>query len=67
MKLREDIEKGRRKQDPGGGKQESPLGSAATPEKAAGDMKNFKTYVPLTPGELDKADSGKGQPMKRKG
>ena len=67
VKLREEIEKGRRKQDPGGGKQESPLGSAATPEKAAGDMKNFKTYVPLTPGELDKADSGKGQPIKRKG
>ena len=30
-------------------------------------MKNFKIYVPLTPGELDKADSGKGQPIKRKG
>jgi hypothetical protein len=30
-------------------------------------MKNFKTYVPLTPNELDKADSGKGQPIKRKG
>ena len=67
VRLRDDIEKGRRKQDPGGGKLENPLGSAATPEKAPGDMKNFKTYVPLTPGELDKADSGKGQPIKRKG
>jgi hypothetical protein len=67
VKLRDDIEKGRRKQDPGGGERDSPLGVAATPEKAAGDMKNFKTYVPLTPTELDKADSGKGQPIKRKG
>jgi len=66
VRLREDIEKGRRKQDPGG-ELESPLGSAATPEQPAGDMKNFKTYVPLTPTELDKADSGKGQPIKRKG
>ena len=46
---------------------ENPLGSAASPEKAPTDMKNFKTYVPLTPNELDKADSGKGQPIKRKG
>lgn len=67
VRLREDIEKGRRKQDPGGGELESPLGSAATLEKSASDMKNFKTYVPLTPNELDKADSGKGQPIKRKG
>ena len=67
VRLREEIEKGRRKQDPGGGESESPLGSAATPEKSTGDMKNFKTYVPLTPTELDKADSGKGQPIKRKG
>ena len=66
VRLRDDIEKGRRKQDPGK-ELESPLGSAATPEKSAGDMKNFKTYVPLTPTELDKADSGKGQPIKRKG
>ena len=66
VKLRDDIEKGRRKQDPGE-EMESPLGSAATPEKSASDMKNFKTYVPLTPNELDKADSGKGQPIKRKG
>lgn len=66
VRLRDDVEKGRRKQDPGA-ELESPLGSAATPEKSAGDMKNFKTYVPLTPTELDKADSGKGQPIKRKG
>lgn len=66
VRLRDDIEKGRRKQDPGR-ELESPLGSAATPDKSAGDMKNFKTYVPLTPTELDKADSGKGQPIKRKG
>jgi hypothetical protein len=66
VKLRDDIEKGRRKQDPGE-ELESPLGMAATPEKSASDMKNFKTYVPLTPNELDKADSGKGQPIKRKG
>jgi len=65
-RLREEIEKGRRKPDPGE-ELESPLGSAATPEKSPGDMKNFKTYVPLTPTELDKADSGKGQPIKRKG
>lgn len=65
-RLREDIEKGRRKVDPGG-ELESPLGAPATPEKSPGDMKNFKTYVPLTPTELDKADSGKGQPIKRKG
>lgn len=67
VRLREDIEKGRRKQDPGGGELPNPLGSAATPEKSPGDMKDFKTYVPLTPGEMDKADSGKGQPVKRKG
>ena len=52
VRLREDIEKGRRKQDPGGGKLESPLGSAATPEKAAGDMKNF------TVGKDGKAKTG---------
>jgi hypothetical protein len=67
LRLREDIEKGRRKPDPGGGEVENPLGAAASPEKAPTDMKNFKTYVPLTPNELDKADSGKGQPIKRKG
>ena len=67
VRLREDIEKGRRKPDQGGGDSESPLGSAASPEKSPSDMKNFKTYVPLTPNEIDKADAGRGAPIKRKG
>lgn len=67
VRLRDDIEKGRRKPDQGGGDSESPLGSAASPEKSASDMKNFKTYVPLTPNEIDKADAGRGAPIKRKG
>ena len=65
VRVREEIEKGRRKPDPGG-EAENPLGTPATPEKA-NDMKNFKTYVPLTPTEMDKAEAGKGGPIKRKG
>ena len=67
LRLRDEIERGRRKPDAGAGESESPLGSAASPEQTAGDMKSFKTYVPLTPNELDKADSGRGEPVKRKG
>jgi hypothetical protein len=67
LRLRDEFERSRRKPDVGGGESESPLGSEASPERTQGDMKSFKTYVPLTPTELDKADSGRGQPVKRKG
>lgn len=67
LRLRDELERNRRKPDVGGGEAEGPLGSEASPEQTPGDMKSFKTYVPLTPTELDKADSGRGQPVKRKG
>lgn len=68
LRLRDDIEKGRRKpgslQDP-----DSPHGRGGAPQKRA-DMRQFRLYVPLDSKEIEKgkeAEAGKAPPIKRKG
>lgn len=66
LRLRDELEKGRRKPGLADG-EESPLGRAASLNKPILNKSDFKTIVPLEPNEQDKADAGKGGPIKRKG
>lgn len=66
VRMRDELERGRRK--PGlTDEANSPFGRAASPERPTSNMKDFKTLVPLSPTELDKAAAGTGAPIKRKG
>lgn len=65
LRTRDELERGRRKGL--ADEENNPFGRAAGPERPSGNMKDFKTLVPLSPTELDKAAAGKGAPIKRKG
>lgn len=66
VRIRDEFERGRRKPGLAVPEENSPLGRAASPERPS-NMKDFKTYIPLSPSEQDKAAAGKGAPIKRKG
>lgn len=66
IRLRDDVEKGRRKADLSAMKPDGAFGrSGAVIE--AGSPAQFKVLVPLTSTERDKAEAGKAPPLKRKG
>ena len=68
VRLRDDIEKGRRSVDLTDRAEDGPAGrqGGVPPEDA--DKRDLKILIPLEPGEMDKAvEPGKGTPIERKG
>ncbi len=66
LRVRDEIEKGKRKPDLSAQKPEGALGSpGAVLEEGIPDQ--FNVLVPLTTGERDKAGAGKAPPIRRKG
>lgn len=68
VRLREDIQKGRRSVDLSDRAEDGPAGrqGGIPPEDA--DKRDLKILIPLEPGEMDKGvDPGKGTPIERKG
>ena len=67
VRLKDDIEKGRRKPDLSVEKADTPLGQPGDTARAR-DMGEFKVLVPLESRERDKGtEAGKAAPLKRKG
>jgi hypothetical protein len=68
VRLREDIDKGRRSADLTDRAEDGPAGrQGGAPPKDA-DQRDLKILIPLEPGEMDKAvEPGKGTPIERKG
>lgn len=67
VRLREDVDKGRRAPELTEPAEDGPAGRKGGPPPQSNQQK-FKILVPLEPGELDKAtEPGKGTPIERKG
>ena len=68
VRLRDEVDKSRRKPVPPGAEPAGPLGQGGTTPTAEGGMRQFKVYVPLELQErIDAGAAGKASPMKRKG
>ena len=67
VRLRDEIDKGRRK-TAAPAEPESPHGASGAPQEQS-DSSKFKVYVPLEKNERSKSDgeAGKAEPIKRKG
>lgn len=67
VRLREDIDKGRRTPELTETDEDGPAGRPGGPPQNS-NKRDFKILIPLEPGEMDKAiEPGKGTPIERKG
>jgi hypothetical protein len=68
VRVREDVDKGRRAPELTDTTDEGPTGRSGAPPPQDSNQRKFKLLIPLEPGELDKAiEPGKGTPIERKG
>jgi hypothetical protein len=68
VRIREDVDKGRRAPELTETTDEGPAGRSGGPPPQDSNQRKFKLLIPLEPGELDKAiEPGKGTPIERKG
>jgi hypothetical protein len=68
LRLRDDIDKGRRAADLTDTAEDGPAGRQGGPPPQDKNKSDFKILIPLEPSEMDKAvEPGKGAPIERKG
>lgn len=68
VRLREDIDRGRRAADLTDTAEDGPAGEQGGPRPEDANKRDLKILIPLEPGEMDKAiEPGKGTPIERKG
>lgn len=68
VRLREDIDKGRRAADLTDRAEDGPAGKQGGAAPQDSNKRDLKILIPLEPGEMDKAtEPGKGAPIERKG